>query len=118
MIAQLEADGFRPELIVFPSTTPTLDPDVEAMARLKAHFGAALVSFGPHASTVPAESMARAPQVDAMIVGEPEDAIVALASGAAFTPELLASVPAVTWRRGTVRPRSSRTPPRARSPAS
>ena len=43
VIAQLEAEGFRPELIVFPSTTPTLDPDVEAMARLKAHFGAALV---------------------------------------------------------------------------
>ena len=99
-IAQLEADGFRPELIVFPSTTPTLDADVEAMARLKAHFGAGLVSFGPHASTVPAVSMARAPQVDAMIVGEPEEAIVALASGAAFTPELLASVPAVTWRHG------------------
>ena len=100
VIAQLEADGFRPELIVFPSTTPTLDPDVEEMARLKAHFGAALVAFGPHASTVPAVSMARVPQVDAMIVGEPEDAIVALASAPAFTPELLASVPAVTWRRG------------------
>jgi anaerobic magnesium-protoporphyrin IX monomethyl ester cyclase len=98
VIAQLEAEGFRPELIVFPSTTPTLDPDVEEMARLKTHFGAALVSFGPHASTVPAESMARAPQVDAMIVGEPEDAIVALAAGPAFTAELLGSVPAVTWR--------------------
>ena len=119
VIAQLEAEGFRPELIVFPSTTPTLDPDVEEMARLKAHFGAALVAFGPHASTVPAESMARAPEVDAMIVGEPEDAIVALASGAAFTPELLASVPAVTWRRGPgAARRSSRTRPRARSPAS
>src|SRR5688572_17434740 len=100
VIAQLEAEGFRPELIVFPSTTPTLDPDVEEMARLKAHYGAALVSFGPHASTVPAESMGRVPEVDAMIVGEPEDAIVALASGTAFTPDLLASVPAVTWRRG------------------
>jgi anaerobic magnesium-protoporphyrin IX monomethyl ester cyclase len=101
VIARLEAEGFRPELIVFPSTTPTLDADVEEMARLKARFGAGLVAFGPHASTVPAASMARAPQVDAMIVGEPEDAIVALASGEAFTPELLASVPAVTWRRGS-----------------
>jgi anaerobic magnesium-protoporphyrin IX monomethyl ester cyclase len=100
VIARLEAEGFRPELIVFPSTTPTLDPDVEEMARLKAHFGAALVSFGPHASTVPAESMGRVPDVDAMIVGEPEDAIVALAAGPAFTPDLLASVPALTWRRG------------------
>jgi anaerobic magnesium-protoporphyrin IX monomethyl ester cyclase len=98
-IAQLEGEGFRPELIVFPSTTPTLDADVAEMARLKARFGAALVSFGPHVSTVPAESMARAPEVDAMIVGEPEDAVVALAAAPAFTPALLASVPAVTWRR-------------------
>ena len=70
------------------------------MARLKAHFGAALVSFGPHASTVPAESMRRAPEVDAMIIGEPEEAIVALAAGAAFGPELAATVPSITWRRG------------------
>ena len=97
--AQLEAEGFRPELIVFPSTTPTLDADVAEMARLKARFGASLVCFGPHVSTVPAESMARAPEVDAMIVGEPEDAVVALAAAPAFTPELLASVPSVTWRR-------------------
>jgi anaerobic magnesium-protoporphyrin IX monomethyl ester cyclase len=100
VIAQLDAEGFRPELIVFPSTTPTLDADVAEMARLKAHFGAALVSFGPHASTVPAASMTRAPEVDAMIVGEPEDAVVALAAGPAFGPELAASVPALTWRRG------------------
>jgi anaerobic magnesium-protoporphyrin IX monomethyl ester cyclase len=99
--AQLEAEGFRPELIVFPSTTPTLDADVAEMARLKARFGARLVSFGPHVSTVPAASMARAPEVDAMIVGEPEDAVVALASADAWTPELPGTVPAVTWRRGT-----------------
>ena len=79
VIRQLETEGFRPELIVFPSTTPTLDADVAEMARLKAHFGSTLVCFGPHASTVPQLSMARASAVDAMIVGEPEDAVVALA---------------------------------------
>ena len=100
VIAQLEAEGFRPELIVFPSTTPTLDPDVAEMARLKARFGATLVSFGPHASTVPIESMTRVPDVDAMIVGEPEDAIVALATADAITPERLAAIPALTWRCG------------------
>jgi radical SAM superfamily enzyme YgiQ (UPF0313 family) len=99
VIAQLDRDGFRPQLIVFPSTTPTLDADVAEMARLKAHFGAALVSFGPHASTVPAVSMARVPDVDGMIVGEPEDAILALAAGTGFTAELLGSIPALTWRR-------------------
>src|SRR5829696_3876035 len=99
VIARLDREGFHPQLIVFPSTTPTLDADVGEMARLKAHFGAVLVSFGPHVSTVPAASMARAPQVDAMIVGEPEDAIVALASATTFTADVLASIPAVTWRR-------------------
>ena len=89
------------------------------MARLKAHFGAALVSFGPHASTVPAESMGRVPQVDAMIVGEPEDAIVALAAGAAFTPELLGvGAGGDVAARHEPPPRSSRTQPRARSRAS
>ena len=45
--------------------------------------------------------MARAPEVDAMVVGEPEDAVVALASAEAWTAELSATVPAVTWRRGS-----------------
>ena len=40
VIARLERDGFRPSLIVFPSTTPTLDADVVAMTTLKRHFGA------------------------------------------------------------------------------
>ena len=35
--------------------------------------------FGPHASTAPAESMARAPAVDGMFVGEPEDGVLQLA---------------------------------------
>ena len=60
-------------------------------------FAAPLVCFGPHASAAPAESMACAPQVDAMIVGEPEDAMLALAAQDTFTPE---AVPSLTWRRG------------------
>lgn len=101
-IRQLDAEGFAPELIVFPSTTPTLDADVAEMARLKAHFGAALVCFGPHASTVPVDSMARAPQVDAMIVGEPEDAILGLASLSAYDPARLETIAGVTFRRDGV----------------
>jgi anaerobic magnesium-protoporphyrin IX monomethyl ester cyclase len=100
VIAQLEGDGFRPELIVFPSTTPTLDADVAQMARLKAHFGAPLVCFGPHASTVPDASMRRAPVVDAMIVGEPEDAIVSLAARERFDPAAAGDVAGVTVRQG------------------
>src|SRR5688572_23802309 len=73
VIDRLEADQFAPTLILFPSTTPTLDADVVQMARLKARYGVPIISFGPHASTTPSESMARATHVDGMLVGEPED---------------------------------------------
>ena len=97
LIAELRNAGAPPALIVFPSTTPTLFADVAEMAKLKDAFAAPLVCFGPHASAAPADSMACAPQVDAMIVGEPEDAVLALAAQDTFTPE---AVPSLTWRRG------------------
>ncbi len=71
---------FAPTMIVFPSTTPTLDADVAQLARVKAHYGAPLFCFGPHASTVPALSMARTPEVDGMLVGEPEEGVLQLAA--------------------------------------
>lgn len=79
LIARLDAEHFHPTLIVFPSTTPTLVADTEAMAVLKDRSPAPLICFGPHASTAPAESMARAGAVDGMLVGEPEDGLIALA---------------------------------------
>src|SRR5688500_17169720 len=66
VIERLRSERFVPSLILFPTTTPTLDADVAAIARLKAEFGAPMFCFGPHASTVPAESMARAVEVDGM----------------------------------------------------
>jgi anaerobic magnesium-protoporphyrin IX monomethyl ester cyclase len=77
VIERLERDGFQPTLIVFCSTIPTLGADVAEMVKLKKRYGAPLVCFGPHASCAPVESMQRAPDVDAMIVGEPEDAVLA-----------------------------------------
>jgi radical SAM superfamily enzyme YgiQ (UPF0313 family) len=84
VIERLDREGFRPGLIVFCSTTPTLEFDTGEMAKLKAHFGVPLVCFGPHASAAPIESMERAPAVDAMVVGEPEDAVVAIAELESF----------------------------------
>jgi radical SAM superfamily enzyme YgiQ (UPF0313 family) len=98
LIQALEAEPFRPGLVVFCSTTPTLEADVAEMARLKHHFGATLVCFGPHASTAPRPSMEKAPAVDAMIVGEPEEAILALAD--LESPDELGTIESVTWRRG------------------
>jgi radical SAM superfamily enzyme YgiQ (UPF0313 family) len=94
--ARLDADGFAPTLILFPSTTPTLDADVVALAPLKARYGAPLFCFGPHASTVPHLAMARVPQVDGMFVGEPEEAALQLATldGRAR----LGEIESLTWR--------------------
>jgi len=97
LIARLDGEGFRPTLIIFPSTTPTLHADVQEMSKLKAKYSAPLVSFGPQASTTPHEAMERAPGVDAMVVGEPEDGLLAIA--ALDSPARFDEVPTLTFRR-------------------
>lgn len=97
LVAELDADAFEPSIILFPSTTPTLDADVAEMARLKARYGAPMFCFGPHASCTPQESMARAAAVDGMFVGEPEDGIIALA--ALTSIDELEEIPSLTFRR-------------------
>src|SRR5688500_14028536 len=96
VIERLDADDFVPTLILFPSTTPTLDADATAIARLKARYGAPIFCFGPHASTVPLAAMERAPLVDGMFVGEPEDGAVQLARLESLSE--LGDVPSLTWR--------------------
>jgi radical SAM superfamily enzyme YgiQ (UPF0313 family) len=97
LIARLDGEGFHPTLIVFPSTTPTLDADVAAMGALKARFGAPLFCFGPHASCTPDVSMARAGAVDGMFIGEPEDGLLAL--GQLDSLDQLGEIPSLTFRR-------------------
>jgi radical SAM superfamily enzyme YgiQ (UPF0313 family) len=99
LIRQLDAESFRPTLILFPTTTPTLDADVMEISKLKLHFGAPMFCFGPHASTTPQASMQRAAAVDGMFVGEPEDAALQLAR----LPSLddLSSIASLTWRNGS-----------------
>ncbi len=96
LIAQLDRERFAPTLILFPSTTPTLDADVAEMAKLKAHYGAPLFCFGPHASTTPHAAMLRAPLVDGMFVGEPEDAALQLARLDSL--DQVSAIPSLTWR--------------------
>jgi anaerobic magnesium-protoporphyrin IX monomethyl ester cyclase len=97
LIAQLDRDGFHPTLILYPSTTPTLDPDTREIAKLKARYGAPIFNFGPHASTTPKAAMTRAAAVDGMFVGEPEEAALQLAQLDSI--DQLGSVPSLTWRK-------------------
>lgn len=96
-IARLGREGFVPTLIIFSSATPTLDADVVEMAKLKRHFGVPLFCFGPHASTAPRASMERALDVDGMVVGEPEDALVRLSMLDSL--EGASAIPSLTLRR-------------------
>jgi len=97
LIVRLDKENFKPTLIVFPTTTPTLDADVPEMAKLKVHYHAPMFCFGPHASTTPEASMARAPEVAGMFVGEPEDGLLALA--ALENLDALETIPSLTFRR-------------------
>ena len=98
VVAKLDAEPFRPDIIVFCSTTPTLDADVAEMAKLREKYQAPIICFGPHASTAPDASMKRVPQVDGMLIGKPEDAIVALASLDQLAPDRLDAIPSLTYR--------------------
>jgi radical SAM superfamily enzyme YgiQ (UPF0313 family) len=96
LIVRLDREAFAPTLIVFASTTPTLDADVAHMAHLKRRYGAPLFCFGPHASAAPIESMARAPEVDGMFVGEPEETALAVAGLPSI--DRLSDVASLTFR--------------------
>jgi radical SAM superfamily enzyme YgiQ (UPF0313 family) len=96
VIARLDSEGFRPTLIVFPSTTPTLDADVDAIGRLKARYDAPMFCFGPHASTVPDLAMTRVAAVDGMFVGEPEEGLAQLAGLDSLSE--IGAVASLTWR--------------------
>lgn len=97
LIARLDAEGFTPTVIFFPSTIPTLAADASEIATLKARWNVPIFCFGPHASCAPMQSMEKAPDVDGMFVGEPEDGVVQLASLTSLGE--IDRVPSLTFRR-------------------
>jgi radical SAM superfamily enzyme YgiQ (UPF0313 family) len=97
-IARLEREAFEPSCVVFCSTTPTLTRDAAEMALLKRRYGSPLICFGPHASGAAVAAMELAPDVDAMIAGDPEEAVLALLARDSL--EGADEVAGVTCRRG------------------
>lgn len=86
--------AFEPDLVGITATTFSF---FEAAALLRSvhdnHRDAQLVMGGPHATALPADTLARIAFLDACVVGEGERAMVEIATG-----KPLASIPGVAWR--------------------
>jgi radical SAM superfamily enzyme YgiQ (UPF0313 family) len=83
-----------PDLVGITATTFSFFEAVDLLGRVREqHPRARLVMGGPHVTALPGDALARAPMLDACIVGEGERPMVALAAG---TP--LAEVSGVAWR--------------------
>lgn len=69
---------FQPDIIIFATTTPTVDADMNALRTLNEYYSAMLVAFGPHVSGIPNETLEQYPWLDIVIIGEPEDPVVTI----------------------------------------
>ncbi len=73
---------FKPDLIVYQATTPSIDCDIAAAARCKEATGAMNVFVGPHVSAEPQDTLERAEgAVDAVTIGEYDYTLRDLANG-------------------------------------
>jgi radical SAM superfamily enzyme YgiQ (UPF0313 family) len=114
--AALDAAARASRLALLVTTTPTFAADARFAAWLRArHPGLALIAWGTLPTALPERSLAEAPALDAVILGEPEGAaedLCALLRRApgALTPALLAEVAGLVVRGVDGRP--VRTPPR------
>ena len=83
MLPDLRA--FKPDLIVYQTSTPSIDADIEAAARCKETTGAVNVFVGPHVSAEPEDTLSRAGgAVDAVALGEYDYTVRDLAQGTAI----------------------------------
>ena len=64
---------FKPDLIVINTATPSIESDLGLATILKAELpNAVILAFGIHVSALPRDSLALAPGLDAVVIGEPE----------------------------------------------
>jgi radical SAM superfamily enzyme YgiQ (UPF0313 family) len=80
---RMRGNRFSPGLILMPTCTPTIIRDMEFARGLKEKTGAATAAFGPHTSGIPAQTLEEFSGLDYALIGEPEQACLALARGEA-----------------------------------
>lgn len=95
--AQVEADltAFDPDLVAWSTGTPTLAHDLSLGERLQTLLPRAFTCvLGTHVSALPEEAL-RAPGIDAVVRGEPEGPLAALAARGL---EAVSSIPGLSHR--------------------
>ena len=107
VLGYLHKKHFSPELIFFPTTTPTIKEDVKAMSLLKKNYKSLIFGFGPHTSGVPLETMKNFPSLDGSIVGEPEGTILEIVKlfssakkGKVSEKHILHNISGLVYRKG------------------
>lgn len=99
--AQLAKTNFHPDLVVFPTCTPTVARDMLFISELKTlltkHNSSRVTTaaFGSHTSGVPKETLEEYDVLDIAIAGEPEETILELASA----EKELDDIKGIAWRR-------------------
>ncbi|NLI10657.1 MAG: radical SAM protein [Elusimicrobia bacterium] len=76
----LRLDGFKPDLIVVDTSTPSIYNDVSIAADLKKRYGAFVVLVGPHPSALPEDTLRIDENVDAVAMREYDYILVNLAA--------------------------------------
>lgn len=72
-------DEFKPDIIICSSSTPTISTDLSFITCIKDRLPQAITAiFGVHATVFPEECMRNCPQLDFVIMGEPENVIADL----------------------------------------
>jgi len=90
--------GFRPDIIIYCTTTATISADTEALSAVKNRFNARLIAFGAHLSGAAKETLEKLADLDAGITGEPEYTILDILKQADLSD--LSGVRGIAWRNG------------------
>lgn len=76
---------FKPDMIVYQTTTPSIDADIECAKACKKATGAVNILIGPHVTAEPKDTLERAEGcVDAVAIGEYDFTLRDLANGVAI----------------------------------